>query len=394
MIKVNVITKARGFWIDMFNYKFKNIKFNYNQEKLYEIPSNKRVAIAKLVNWRVFDFLGLFLVINGNKTEADCNFSYNRFLKSDIPYVIGLENPTALVHYSDTRMRSLVSKIRLKRYLKDRNLKNIVCLSKACYKTLDKYYDLPQNLKICQIYPFVNENESINRDYIIDKSNSSILKCLYISSDFELKGGDDILKCFNQLYKKGFKKLELTIVTNLQNLKKDRAEIINLNPLINIKDFNLNKKELYSLYKDTNILLNPTRMDSFSLVTLESMKNGCCIVGSDIYAIKEMVEDGYNGYLAQPKYKFWDENNMVNHYVKINQKKTIRSSYTDENMVSFLEEKIICLYNNKKLLERLSLNSYERATKGEFSSEYIANKWAEIFELMESKNDRYNNFKL
>ncbi|MDQ0196269.1 glycosyltransferase family 4 protein [Paenibacillus wynnii] len=380
MYNIKVITKTRGFWINLFEYKFETIKFHYKSSGLFEVPSKTRFLLHKIINFKVFDTLGLFFRSNALESDEDANFSYNRFLKSDKPYFIGLENPTALVHYSDTRMRTYISKIRLSRYFNDSNLKGIVCLSIACYSTMKNYYDLPTSLNLYQVYPLVEENINVNKEYISRKSNECILECLYISSNFELKGGDDILEAFNKLKKNGYNKIHLNIITKIDSLTLEQRAIINNNSSIDIYDFKFSKKELYEFYQKANILLNPTRMDSFSLVTLEAMKNGCTIVGTDIYAIKEMVTDGSNGFLTQPKYKYWNNENMIDHYIKTHPNKTFNSKYIDMNIIDFLYEKITYLYSSRKTLEVMSMNSFERSTTGEFSNQSIADKWKHIIE--------------
>jgi glycosyltransferase involved in cell wall biosynthesis len=380
MLNVKVITKSRGFWIDLFEFKFRTIKFQYKSSGLFEVPSKTRFFLNRTINLRIFDSIGLFLRIKANGNDGDAYFSYNRFLKSDKPYFIGLENPTALVHYSDTRMKTLISKNRLRRCFSNPNLKGIVCLSKACYTTMGNFYNLPVNLSVQQIYPMVQENKSVNKQVISKKSKNEIINCLYVSSNFELKGGDDILESFSELRKNGYENVHLTIITKIDKLTHRQLNIINNDSGINIHDFSFSKSELYEFYKNANILLNPTRMDSFSLVTLEAMKNGCTIVGTDIYAIKEMVQDGYNGYLTQPKYKYWNEDNMIDHYIKSNPDKTFNSKYVDENVVKFIYDKIVFLFNNRKILEEMSINSFEKSTTGEFANESIALKWQTLIE--------------
>ncbi|WP_176706033.1 glycosyltransferase family 4 protein [Paenibacillus hemerocallicola] len=378
MINVKVINKARGFWINLFDYNFETIRFHYKSSELFEVSSKTRFIINKVINYRVFDFIGLFLrkKVKGSN-RSDVYFSYNRFLKSDKPYFIGLENPTALVHYSDTRMTTFISKLRLKRCLGDLNLKGVICLSKACYTTIGNYYDLPKTLNIYQIYPFVQESD-INEDQISKKSKNNVLECLYVSSNFELKGGDDILEAFGELKRYGYTNVHLTIITKLDGLTQKQQNIIKNNSNILSYDFTFSKNELYEFYKKANVLLNPTRMDSFSLVTLEAMKNGCTIIGTDIYAIKEMVEDGVNGFLTEPRYKYWNSENMVDHYIKMHSDKTFNSKYIDENIIQFLYNKIVFLYNDRKVLEEFSINAFKKSTTGEFANKNIALKWEKI----------------
>lgn len=378
MKKVQVVTKARGFWADLFEYKFENISFSHNRNNLFEVPSKVRSILNKFINYEVFDYIGLFMRVKVRQNINEINFSYNRFLKSKKPYLIGLENPTALVHYSDTRMKTFISKIRLKKCFNDPKLKGIICLSKACYSTIEKYYDIRDSSHIYQVYPLILENPNVTEEYVSKKSKLNGITCLYISSNFTLKGGADILETFKKLRSDGLNHIKLIIVTKVDELASNFKKSIDLDENIELFDFSFDKNQLYDIYSKSNILLNPSRMDSFSLVTLEAMKNGCCIISTDIYAIKEMVTDGINGFLTKPRYEFWNNENMINHDIKVNPKKTYNSNYVDYQVSDFMYKKIKFLYENKKELERMSTNSFLIATTGEFSSKEVAKSWENI----------------
>ena len=149
---------------------------------------------------------------------------------------------------------------------------------------------------------------------------------------------------------------------------------------VNLVEFKLSRVELDEYYKKASILLNPTRHDSFSLVTLEAMKYGCAIIATDMYAIKEMVLENYNGYITKPKYPLWDEDGTFNKYLRTHQKQTICSGDIDDDLVDWMYEKMVYLENNKKELNRLCVNSLKLARETEFSEKLIIKKWKEIFE--------------
>ena len=193
MKKIKVITSNnRGFLLNLFNCENDKYKFEYSSNPIYEVSSKLKKIVSKMIKCRFFDFFALFQVIRCKHDDSSIYFSYNRFLKSEIPYVIFLENPSALVNYCWKRPSSLASKRKLRRLFTDRNLKAIVCMSDACYKGFFEIYDVPKKLRVIQIYPMVYDSQCSD-DNIREKSKSNILECLYISSDFYLKGGKDIL---------------------------------------------------------------------------------------------------------------------------------------------------------------------------------------------------------
>ena len=379
-MKIRFVSNARGFLKDLLSTNYKNLTFVYNEGKIYEANGKLKAEIAKLVKKPIFDCLGIFQVLTVDVTE-DCVLSYNRFLHTNKPYVMYLENPLAPMHYSVDRSKSCISRMRLKRVFKNGNLKAIVALSKACESTIKEFYDVPESIKILNIYPYIKERRVISSELIEKKANNRELKLLYISSDFELKGGQDILKVFEKLDDN----IKLTIVTKIETIsKKDRMFIEKKTDAITLYDFVLSKDELAELYIESNILLNPTRQDSFSLVTLEAMKYGNAILSTDMYALKEMVQDGQQGYLTKARYDIWTEKNLPNKPIWNHRRKTIYSSFIDDRVVDFLHKKIVELNNDRELLNNLEQSAYNKVTTGEFSEQYILEQWNTLFgEIME-----------
>ena len=78
-----------------------------------------------------------------------------------------------------------------------------------------------------------------------------------------------------------------------------------------------------------NITILPTYEETFGLVIAESMIVGTPVIGSKAGGVPEIINDGNNGYLFEPK------------------------------NVDSLEKKILNLYLNKDLRNKLSKNAYE-----------------------------------
>jgi len=381
MRKIYVATKFRGFLKELFDINFNEYNFFYRKNKNYEFNSKIKLLLSKFVKSKLADKLGLIQRIKVKKNNYDIAFSYNRFLNTNNkPYIIYLENPTALYHYSLDRNKTFLGRERLKNYLNDSNLKSIVCLSKACYNTLDKFYNIPNHINVQQIYPLVTDNDLGNHQ-IEKRALKNRLNCLYISSQFYLKGGREILETFRKISLSDSNlNIHLKIITRIRELEeKTLKEIDNLSN-VELNDFKYNKEELRNIYNNNDILLNPTRQDSFSLVVLESLKSGNVVISTDLYAIPEMVEDKTNGYLIEPRYRFFDYENLPNEEVWNNRENTIKSNYINKEIVDFLYNKIIYLYNNRKVLKKYSIRSYNKSLVGEFSEKHIKNKWIKLFD--------------
>lgn len=377
MVSIKFVGKARGFLKQLLSYNNSKIKFDFDNTYFYETNSKLKIFIREIFKSKLGDYLGLIMSVKVNEKENRSLLSYNKFLNSNkSSYSIILENPTALYHYSLDRKSTYLGKKRLSKLLNNKNLKNIICISKACYNTLDKLTDdlIPERVKKVQIYPLIKRNLYVkNKDNInVDKIKTN---CLFISSNFALKGGYEIIEAFKML---DCKNLCLTLITNKKEIKKETLDYIEKNDNIKIIDFNLEYSELEKIYSKNDILLHPTRQDSFALVILEAMKAGNCIIASNLYAIKEMVINYENGFLFDTKYKFFNEDDLPNKEVWNNRKKTIYSDYIDNDIVINLYEKILFLHNNHDILKKMKKKSFEIANEGEFSEQYIIEKYSEI----------------
>lgn len=380
MIKIKVITpNNRGFLINLFTYGFKEIEFDYSSESIYETPSNMRSFLSKMIKMSLFDWLGIFQIYRNQNVNEDMCFSYNRLVDTNKPYVILLENPSALVNYCWDRPKHLIAKTRLKRRFNDETLRSIVCMSKECKKNIYNLYDIPERLNIEQVYPLIPDDYSYGIDDIKKIAYSNTIECLYISSDFELKGGRDIIRIC-ELIENSIPNVRFTAITKMDTIREEDARKIDSLNNLSIVEFSLNKNELNEIYKRTSIFVYPTRADSFSLVTLEAMKYGCVIFATDIYAIKEMVINDHNGYLFEPLYKTWDSDGTLNKYYRTHQKQTFYSGKTNDSFITLAVEKLRELCLDREKLFQMACNSLSLSRNDSFSEKSIVEKWKSIIE--------------
>lgn len=373
-----IIGQVRGFFKHLMNDMNDGISF-VSEGDTYEVASSLKNIIAKILRTRVVGFFGIFRVLNKNDSydEVDYLLSFNRFARVKKPYIIYLENPTALVNYSLSCLGSPFVTKKINNLIMDDNLKQIVCMSKACESTLTKVLgvDIPKE-KITQIYPYVPDNYAVNEEIICSRSKADELKLLYIAqgSRFKSKGGLEIIEAYTKVRR--IVPISLTIITNLEMLDEATNKSIREEG-IQLLEFNLNYNELEKIYAEHHVLLQPSSDDSFGLTVLEAMKAGLAIIASDLYAFKEMVENGGNGIVVKPAYRFFDENNIPNPSVWNNREKTIYSGNVNMNLVEELFDAITTLARNRELLSSMSVNSYRKANS-EYGKDRLFQQWHDI----------------
>lgn len=375
-------TKLRGFLRHMSQH-MQDVTFVDNGQ-YYEVSGLRSKMASKLIRSPLLDPVGLFQILKVSGKDCDCYGSFNRFLKTDKPYFLYLENPTALYHYTLGRIRFPAGRKRFAACLNDPNLKYIVCMSKACRDTFEKInMPLPERVKFTTIYPFITRNSRVNPEQIREKSDNETLECLFCVQGrrFLTKGGLDVLEACKNLWDKGYN-IHLRVITKLSELDASTLSKLQACEAVTLHDFTLSYSELEEIYAGTNVLLQPSSDDSFGLTVLEAMKGGCAVVASDLYAFPEMVEDGGNGCLLEPKYRMFTKDNLPNPKCWKRWKKLMYSGKKDPAYIARIEKAVETLYMDRERLCQYSLRSLELA-KTKFGEDTICRQWKEVWDTLE-----------
>ena len=59
----------------------------------------------------------------------------------------------------------------------------------------------------------------------------------------------------------------------------------------------LSSDEIDNVYRQLDVVILPSKRETFGLVLAEGMMNGCPCIGSNIGGIKYIIDNGFNGYL-------------------------------------------------------------------------------------------------
>lgn len=385
-MKIYFATRVRSFFKHLFAESEIKAKISYSNTSIYELNGKKEKLARRLAKFPLFDILGIIKTIRIKDHDCDMYGSFNRFLNADKPYFIYVENPTALYHYRLQRGTSFLGRKKIYKGINDEKLKAIVCMSRACERTFEKLCcNVPESKILTQIYPLVPDNPYVEESVIKNRcAKSSNLRLLYVCQGirFFSKGGLEIIEAFKQLQKNGCKNLSLTMVTSFSDISPAFLKKLSRVDGIKLLDFNLSNDEMQKLYANHSIYLMPTSDDSYNLTVLEAIKAGLPVIGCSLYAIPEMVENNYNGYLTAPAYYFFDKDCMPNPRIWNNRKATIYSGKCDERIKKFLCDKIAYLNSNRVELYDLSINSLKKAYSSPFSREHIVKQWNEIFQVL------------
>lgn len=123
----------------------------------------------------------------------------------------------------------------------------------------------------------------------------------------------------------------------------------------------VSRAELFSrVYPLTDIFVMPTYFDSFGYAFLEAMSYGIPCVGTDIFAVPEIIENEVTGLLVKPHLSYYDDRGIAHPELPV---ESADSSSTVEGLCKTLDR----LLSSKSLRIRMGSESIRSVEEGKFS---------------------------
>lgn len=262
-------------------------------------------------------------------------------------FIVDLDNPWALVGFNINAMplyRWVIKKI----LLSERCLE-VRCMSKACRNSLKYLFGENVFHKATVHYPAAGIRATNIK--VIDKK---VCRFVFVGTQFEIKGGKALLSAFKLAQQKK-PTIQLDIITHLP--EQFEEEVRNI-PNVKTYPANFTRSEIFgSFFSKADVLLHPSYMESFGMTILEALAHGLAIVSNDIYAIKEMVMDGHNGYLLSPPITKWSGVVPNNYFMQGQEFIDAIRDMDDGVYVALLADTILKISTDRTLLDRMKSNS-------------------------------------
>lgn len=209
-------------------------------------------------------------------------------IECDTPYVLSL--------YGVTWFR--LARPVLRRLLASERCRSVVCISDACRTALLAELGPSLASKVHVVYPVPPQAA----DAISSRSAGAPLRILFVSTQFVLKGGRELLDAARLLVHEGYA-LELTLVTDVSTAS---AFVRPEDTFVRLVPASVPRDELRrDIFGSAHLLVHPTLQDSFGMVLLEALAQNLPIVSTDLFASDEMVQSGRNGMLVEPPVRYY-----------------------------------------------------------------------------------------
>ena len=129
----------------------------------------------------------------------------------------------------------------------------------------------------------------------------------------------------------------------------------NLDDKITFHGF-IETEEVARLFRESSIYVHPSLMEGYGMVLAEAMSFGLPIVATTAGAIPELVEDGINGILVEPR----DSAGLAESIRKLGDNEQLRAEISDRNLRKV--KTLATWYDFDNILEKEMIPAIEKAT--------------------------------
>lgn len=175
----------------------------------------------------------------------------------------------------------------------------IILISNALQK---KFLEYVKPDKLVTIHNGINSDINLNVDFNKDDEIINLLLTGRIDPE---KGQFDALNALKILKKEGYENIKLHIAGSESNTahiswyKESIKKFIEENNFENDVVLHGEVKDMYNLRKEMHIELMCAKCETFGRVTVEGMRNGLCMIGSNTGGTPEIITDGKTGLLYE-----------------------------------------------------------------------------------------------
>ncbi|WP_448187638.1 glycosyltransferase family 4 protein [Azospirillum sp. sgz301742] len=211
------------------------------------------------------------------------------------PFIVELENPYALTGYNLPAVP--LWRPVLRRLLLQDRCREIRCMSAACRATLGWLLGDDVAAKAVVHYPTLPLPGRA-----VDEVSADGPRFLFVSTQFEIKGGPALLRAFRQV-RQAIPSAHLDLITHLPPEFEDLAR----QDGVTVHPARFTRAEIWERFMaQCDVLVHPTFADSYGMVAQEALAHGLAVIATDVYALREMVEPGRNGALLSPPIAMWN----------------------------------------------------------------------------------------
>ena len=277
------------------------------------------------------------------------------------PSVIDFECVTSFANMDPVALQS--ARRMVLRLLSRPAIKYILPHSYAAARSVESVFGNAFSEKMRVVYP-----AAVPSPCVAHPGSRETFTILFVGKNFRIKGGVELYRAY-KLLSREYKHMKLVIKSNPDEIPR---KIVS-DPGVHVITKILPYQEVLRLYCSADVFVLPTYMDTFGYVFLEAMAAGLPVIGTDVFAVPEIIQNGYNGFVIHSDIRWHDDRYLP-------RKEGLRfGSCAEEHIVNQLVDKIRMLIEDKSLLQEMSQNAIYLVTEGKFSIKFRNEVLREIY---------------
>jgi glycosyltransferase involved in cell wall biosynthesis len=292
---------------------------------------------------------------------------------SRTPWVGSIENPSSFYGFRESWHGKLSTRKRLAKHLISDRCRRLLPYSEASWRNtiacLSEWEDeLTGKMEIVHpaIDPYLIMNDEERKE---EARLNRPVRFLFVGDHFFDKGGREVLRAFKHVRETC--NTELVMVTAapvhhreafekmLPSIRKEKNVVVHIT--------GIPRRDLIDLYRSADVFAFPSYMDQVPFVLLEAMAAGLPIIGSNSYAIPEMVVEGQNGHNIQSQWLAFppDAPRTESHLREY--RSAVQCEENFDDVVEQLINRMTDLCTNPDRRARFGRDSKMKVKEGEFS---------------------------
>ena len=310
--------------------------------------------------------------------ECDLIHSAQYPLLNRQPWVIDFEDVSAFTWYSPKVLRSPLARKILENIFASPSCQAILPWTEAARKSLENALDCQKfREKIKVVYPTITPQKKDEVEkYFAARQSAKKIKLLFVGTAFLMKGGLETLIVLDRLSKRY--EVEGAIVSNVPA---EYAEKYKGHPAIRFYS-KVSNEELKKLYQTSHLFLAPYHTDTFGFVILEAFSYGLPCLGTDQFAIPEIVTDGQTGRVVTNSASRFNQRFLpvCEPIIKEGSPLLEMVKNPPSDYLERLETALESLIKDRQVLEKMGRNAYAEVVSGRFSAREHQNSLMPIYQ--------------
>jgi glycosyltransferase involved in cell wall biosynthesis len=376
MIRVRFVyrnyKKPHTIHASMLNHPPEGIKYFTPDVKSgisFLYPLYSRLRGSKLISRLVNQYKDIIFQSNINSNNNTDLLHYVQYVPNtinhDLPYVIDFEH---VIGFTDFMSNEDFFNNKVIPFLINDQCKGIIAHSYAAKSSLmeklgDNFTQIEHKVKV--IYPALPAYNQC------ELKNNTVCTFLFVGNHIYRKGLHELLFAFDKLPKHTAK---LNIISNVPRSirsKYTRKDIHFFQPTFSHDEI------LTQFFCNADVFIMPTHRDSFGMVFLDAMSCGTPVIGTNQFALPEIINNNENGIILTTKKKFFDVPNPV---FTIDMKEKMKEP--EIALIDQLYDKIIFCINNPEIIKGMGINASKLFINpdGKFSIEKRNSLLKEVYE--------------